>query len=33
MLANVTNSPVSGLFHRSHTPAKLSTPPSAALMK
>jgi hypothetical protein len=28
-----TRSPVSGSFHLSHRPAKLSTPPSAALMK
>jgi hypothetical protein len=29
----ITGSPVSGFFHLSHKPAKLSTPPPAALMK
>jgi hypothetical protein len=29
----ITGSAVSGLFHLSHRPAKLNTPPSAALMK
>jgi hypothetical protein len=29
----ITGSPVSGFFHLSHKPAKLSTPPSAAPMK
>jgi hypothetical protein len=28
----ITGSPVSGFFHRSHRPAKLSTPPSVAVM-
>jgi hypothetical protein len=29
---DATGSPVSGFFHRSHSPAKLSTPPSAAII-
>jgi hypothetical protein len=33
IVPEIMGSPVSGFFHLSHRPAKLSTPPSAALMK